>query len=112
MNGTIVPAVAAIAALNVVALLALVLAGREGWRRRRAAAASPAPPILAPGSAAAALEGDPLEALVSEVEEAESVARGEAKLAEDIARWRRRAAGGGELPGAATSGRRAAASVA
>ncbi len=112
MNGAIVPAVAALAALNLFALLALVLAGREGRKRRRAAAPSPAPPILAPGAAAAALEGDPLEALVNEVEEAESVARGEAKLAEDIARWRRRAAGGGELPRAATSGRRAAESVA
>jgi hypothetical protein len=107
MNESLVPYIAAMAALNLLALAALVWVGRD----RRRASSSPrqtvaAEPLLA---SASDLEGDPLESLVREVEKAESSARGEARLAEDMARWRRRAAGGDALPQAAVSGRGAAA---
>lgn len=90
MQPTFLPYVAALAAANLLALGAMFLAPR---RRARALAAEvrETPP---------ALEDDPLEALVREVETAESASRfgapGETRLAEDIRRWRQRYADGGD----------------
>jgi len=100
MRPDLLPYAAALGAANLLAL-GMVLAFPQ--RRARPAAAealSPAPSI----------EDDPLEALVREVETAEAASRfgapGEERLAEDIRRWRRRYAGGGEtLPLAAGDGR-------
>jgi hypothetical protein len=105
MSEATIPLLAGLAGVNLLALLALVLAGREGRKRGSAPGLAPAAGAAAPPAIAPDLSGDPLEALVSEVEDAESAARGEERLKEDIARWRRRAAGGGDLPGAATSRR-------
>jgi hypothetical protein len=99
MHPSLVPYVAALAAANLLALGALLLATRRGPRLRPAEARDAAP----------TLSDDPLEALVREVETAETASRfgapGEEKLAEDIRRWRRQYAGGDPLPLAAGDGR-------
>jgi hypothetical protein len=103
MNETFVPYLATLAVVNVLAIASVVALGRE---RRRRPAAPPGPVIAeAPAANAAEPAGDPLEDLVREVEKAEAAARGEARLAQDLARWRRRAAGGDALPRTAGSGR-------
>jgi hypothetical protein len=101
MYETFVPYLAALAAANLLALAAVLVATRRP-RRPRAAVRETA--------RIETLENDPLESLVREVESAESASRfgapGEARLAEDIRRWRRRyAADGDPLPEAAIGGR-------
>ncbi len=99
---------AAWAALNVFALLALLLERLVLARKRRLASGVPGrwdAPMPAGESAAARLPKS-LAALVEDAERSDSATttgrvRGEARLAADLDLWRRRTASGGVLPQAA-----------
>jgi hypothetical protein len=110
METTWVPYALSLALANVLALCALIPAWDRHVLARQAARRS-TPFSRRPEAAAERIQDDPLESLVREVESAESVSRfgapGEASLAEDIRRWRRRYADGESLPQAAADGRRA-----
>jgi LPXTG-motif cell wall-anchored protein len=88
----------ALAGLNLLALLLVLVSGRR--REREPAAAGPvAEPERPPAPAA---EEDPFESLVRQAEHDEATlagsVRAEQRLARNIARWRARAADGEGLP--------------
>lgn len=105
METTWVPYALGLALANVLALCTFV----PLRRRREFARQGSAPSRIRPEASRSALEDDPLESLVREVESAEAASRfgapGERSLSEDIRRWRARHAAGSPLPQAASSGR-------